>query len=81
MQTKIEDFNTGWYGISIGLKDVQIDKMIQALQKLKLSKDHFHARSDYQGSAGIGDIEFYWMDDDSKENMKIDDSFLIEPNR
>jgi len=81
MEVKIEDFKTGWYGITVGLKDDQIDKIINALKLLKKSKDHFHFRSNYVGEGGVGDIEFFWMENSSRDNMEIDDSPAIEPNR
>ena len=71
MKAEIEDFKTGWYGISIGLKSENIDTFIQALQKLKHTKSHFHLRGDYEGVGGIGDIEIYWEQESDADNMEI----------
>ena len=31
----------------------------------------FHLRSDYGGTGGVGDIEFYFQDEKEKNNMEI----------
>jgi hypothetical protein len=72
MKVEIEDFKTGWYGINLGLKTSQIDDLIKGLESLKKTKSHFHYRSDFSGEGGVGDIEFYWADDNEKDNMKLD---------
>ncbi len=72
MHVTIENFKTGWYGISIGIKEAEIDRLIDGLRGLKKNKDeHFHARSDYDGDGGVGDIEFYVELENTKDNMEL----------
>lgn len=81
MRADIENFKTGWYGITIGMKTQQIDCLIAALEKMKSTQSHFHLRSDFEGSGGVGDIEFCWMPDKTIDNMDLDDSPVVPPNR
>ena len=79
---QLDDFETGWFGVSIGIKSSEIDLLIEALTKLKKNNDyHFHIRSKYEGQGGIGDIEFYTDDEGTSDNSDIDSSVPIEPNR
>jgi hypothetical protein len=73
MKIELEDFKTGWYGITCGLKSDQIDSLINRLKELKENHGHFHFRSNYKGAGGVGDIEFYWEEDGSPDNMGLDD--------
>ncbi len=75
MKAELEDFKTGWYGLSLGVKSEEIDKLISALQNLKVKKDHFHFRSDFEDCGGIGDIEFYFQNEDQKSNIEIEGGF------
>ncbi len=60
MFVEIEDFETNWYGIKIGLNDQDINTVIQKLEKLRDGRiSHFHFISDYEGEGGVGDIELY----------------------
>jgi hypothetical protein len=79
MLVDIEDFKTGWFGLSIGIKKNDVDKLIDALQKIKSKDGHFHLRSDYHGSGGVGDIEFFILDENETDNMKLDSSPSIYP--
>jgi len=72
MQAKLEDFATGWYGLEIGLSDQDIAILIEKLNALRDSRGHFHARSDFSGKPGIGDIEFYWAESGSVSNLVIE---------
>ncbi|MBI1423861.1 MAG: hypothetical protein GC149_10385 [Gammaproteobacteria bacterium] len=72
MQADLEDFKTGWYGLTLGLKSEEIDKLIAALNHLKTSKDHFHFRSEFEGDGGVGDIEFYYQTQDLGSNLAIE---------
>ena len=82
MNLQIEDFKTGWSGITFGIKGSEIDSLIRGLENLKRDKDqHFHIRIDYSGEGGIADIEFYVESDDSNDNGVIDLSPAIPPNR
>jgi hypothetical protein len=62
MLAKLEDFKTGWFGLEVGLTDDDITALIERLTTLRKHKGHFHARSNFSGQGGIGDIEFYWAD-------------------
>ena len=82
MNLQIEDFKTGWFGITFGIKRSEIEVLIRGLENLKRDKNqHFHIRSDYSGEGGIADIEFYIESEDSKDNSVIDLSPAIPPNR
>ena len=72
MQARLEDFATGWFGLQIGLSDKDIALLIDNLNALRDSKGHFHARSDFTGTPGIGDIEFYWAESGTGSNLVIE---------
>ena len=72
MQVKLEDFATGWFGLEIGLSDREIAQLIDKLNTLRSSKGHFHARSDFSGTPGVGDIEFYWVESGSGSNLVLE---------
>lgn len=80
MRVELEDFKTGWFKISIGLRKVEIDKLIDHLMMLKQGEGHFHFSSDYEGDKGVGDIEFYVKAGEQPDNMGIT-SLNISPNR
>ena len=67
MKADIEDFKTGWYGITLGLNDAEIDQLINTLVALKKEKTHFHFRSEFKGEGGIGDIELYHSQGDDTD--------------
>ena len=80
MHVEIEDFKTGWYGIGIGIRENEIDILIEQLKKMKQEKtQHFHLSSEFEGDGGIGDIEFY-LQKEGKDNMQIS-GFEIPPTR
>lgn len=60
MRGDIEDFKTGWYGVSLQLRPEDIDLLINYLQKLRRDADyHFHLFRNTDGGTGTGiaDIE------------------------
>lgn len=80
MYVELEDFKTGWYGIGIGLREKEIDILIEQLIRLKADKkQHFHISSEFEGDGGVGDMEFY-IHEDEKDNMYITD-FAISINK
>ena len=80
MNAQIEDFKTGWYGVSLGLKKNEIDLFIEALKSLKKCQEgHFHLRSNFEGDGGAGDIEIYIEPDHSIDNLAIDSCRPIFP--
>ena len=82
MKVDVEDLEKKLIDVFIGLRKSELDSLINALENLKAGKDHFHFRSIGDTKKGIYDIEFYCLEeDDAADNMKIDDSRIIEPNR
>ncbi len=75
MQADLENFKTGWYGLTLGVKTEEIDKLIAALHHVKASKEHFHFRSNFEGKGGIGDIEFYYQSENYPCNLEIECDF------
>jgi hypothetical protein len=74
MNADLEDFKTGWYGLTIGLKAQEIDELIRTLEELKKYKSHFHFRSDYEGDGGIGDIEVYFEKEGTTNSLSLESS-------
>ncbi|MFD0916678.1 hypothetical protein ACFQ14_09690 [Pseudahrensia aquimaris] len=75
MRTAITDFKTGWYGIGMGFSDVELDRLIDGLQKLKSGEiDHFHFRSTVFETAagGIADVELFKLSQSDQSDMVID---------
>jgi hypothetical protein len=82
MNIQIEDFNTGWFGISMGIKKPELDVLIQGLENLKQGGDyHFHIRNSFKGKGGVADVELYIEDENATDNSVIDLSPAISPNR
>jgi hypothetical protein len=72
MQVRIEDWQNGWSGISIGIAENEIDHLIELLRGLQAdSGQHFHIRSDYKESGGVGDIEIYIKKGEEADNMTL----------
>ena len=72
MRGEIENWNNGWYGISLGLSVSEIDRLIGLLTKLRGDPEqHFHISSDYSGTGGIGDIELYVAEAGSSCNLQL----------
>ena len=72
MHGEIENWNNGWYGISLGLSAAEIDRLIAMLTKLRQDPEqHFHISSDYSGSGGIGDIEVYVTEAETQSNLQL----------
>ncbi len=72
MHGKIENWNNGWYGISLGLSFVEIDRLISLLTELRSDpKQHFHISSNYSGPGGLGDIEVYVVEAGSTSNLQL----------
>lgn len=74
MKGHIEDFGTGWFGVEIGLKEEEIDQLVAALQSLKKEKTHFHLRSEFEGSGGVGDIQFYYQPIEAPSDLELESS-------
>jgi hypothetical protein len=72
MTLEIDDFETGWFGITMGLTDSDIDSLIMRLSDLKDSRGHMHLRGDMRGSGGIADVELFWSDGSIQNNAVIE---------
>lgn len=72
MQVKLDDFKTGWFGLEVGLTDNDIAFLMEKLSTLRERKGHFHARSDFSGDGGVGDIEFYWAEPSTPANLVLE---------
>jgi hypothetical protein len=79
MKGDIENFQSGWSGIRIGIKNSEIDDLIASIETLRTTDSHFHLRSDFNGDSGIGDIEIYHMEDNESDNLVIDSSKATYP--
>jgi hypothetical protein len=74
MNVSLEDFGTGWFGLSIGLKRREVDMLIESLRHLKEHPDgHFHAHNGFEGEGGVGDLEMCIIPEDFQENMRFDE--------
>lgn len=76
MRLELEDFKTGWFGLHIGLRPSEIDKMIGSLQYLRdsdVEHRHFHiSPSNFEGpTPAIGDIEFFVLPEDETGNATL----------
>ena len=72
MQAKLINFETGWFGLELGLTDADISALIRRLEKLRESKGHFHARGIFEGQGGLGDIEFYWTESSDANGLSFE---------
>ena len=72
MEARLEDFKTGWFGLSIGLTDDEIGLLVRRLQELQASRGHFHARGDFTGPGGVADIEFSWQEHSQTGGLSIE---------
>jgi len=79
MIAEIEQWKDNWQGISLGLSNEEIEQLISLLNNIKNDNEqHFHFSSNWEGDAGIGDIEIYVKDENQKDNMSMS-SLAIEP--
>ena len=58
MQSKLNDWKNGWFGLELILQPEEVDQLIAKLNMLKEDPNqHFHLSSDYKAASGLGDIE------------------------
>lgn len=70
MKATLNDWNNGWFGVSLGVAAEEIDRLIDSLRQIKTDpSQHFHISSDYKGIGGLGDIEVYVREEDEKDNL------------
>ncbi|MEO5917675.1 MAG: hypothetical protein ABIS50_25820 [Luteolibacter sp.] len=74
MKGNYEDFKTGWIGVHIGIKNSEIDDLIDSLKKLRNSRIHFHLRSSFEGDSGIADVEIFSLEEGDASNLELDSS-------
>ena len=72
MRVDIEDWKNGWLGIDIGIRQDEINRLIDLLRVLERKPDqHFHISSDYEGTGGIGNIRVSVLPTDVDSNMHL----------
>lgn len=82
VQTSLKDFKTGWLGLSLGIKQSELPSLISALQRLSEDPSgHFHARSHFKAEKGLADMEFYLLPENAEDDMTLDFSPPISPDR
>jgi hypothetical protein len=63
MNISIEEVDTGWFDIAVGLTDPDIALLIERLQLLQQHRGHFHfRRNEFPAGGGVGDVEICWTD-------------------
>ena len=70
----MESFESGWIGITAGLRRGEIDQLIDLLADLRDGRlDHFHTHAlfDADSPAMVADIEISLADDDEDDNMRL----------
>lgn len=80
MKATLEDFNTGWLGLSLELTGREIDQLVEALTRIRASGGHFHCRSNWSGNPGIGDIEVSLCNSADSGSLTIEGAPAIEPD-
>ena len=79
MHITVDDFKTGWFGVAIGVKELEIETLIEGLRQISANQSHFHGRSTFTESCGVADIEFYIQGANQADNITIDTSLPIFP--
>ena len=70
MKAELQKWKEGWHGISLGLRNDEIDHLITLLKEIRKDNDqHFHISSDCKGEPGLGGIEIYVKPDAQDDNM------------
>ena len=70
MIAELEKWKEGWQGISLGLRNDEIDHLISLLKEIRKDNDqHFHISSDCEGEPSLGGIEIYVKTDTQEDNM------------
>ena len=70
MHAKLNNWNNGWFGVELGIRRAEIDRVIALLQMIKADPEqHFHLSSDYKADGGLGDLEIYIQPEDSVSNL------------
>jgi len=72
MIAELEKWKEGWQGLSIGLRNDEIDQLISLLNEIRRDNDqHFHISSDCKGEPGIGGVEIYVKTNTQEDNMYL----------
>ncbi len=73
MRYALDQFESGWIGVSLALRPGEVDSLISLLESLRDGVNgHFHlAATDYSGNKGIADVEFSLQSETEADNMTI----------
>ncbi len=74
MKVEIQKFESGWQSLMLGLTTNEIDELISELQHLKVSQEHFHYRSSFEGAPSIADIQVYYQTEQLEPDLVLDTS-------
>ena len=70
MIAELEKWNEGWQGLSLGLRNDEIDRLISLLKEIRKDNDqHFHISSDCKGEPALGGVEIYVKTVTQEDNM------------
>ncbi len=74
MISRVEKFESGWFGVALELSSSDIERLIARLTELqKCSIGHFHIRTDaFSADIGIADIAISRCEDDSRVDMTVE---------
>jgi hypothetical protein len=69
-----EQFESGWLGLSIALREDEIDQLIERLRSLQaLDIAHFHfRRDDFDAIPGVADVEISLRGETEPDNMMLE---------
>jgi hypothetical protein len=73
MKASLEKFESGWVGLSLGVRPAEIDTLIAKLEALRNGNlGHFHLRNDdLSGQPGLADVEISLMGDEV-DNLRVE---------
>jgi hypothetical protein len=80
MKTELENFSTGWSGLTLELSNKEIDQLIIGLKQIQQDNSHIHFVSDFSGKPGIGDIEIACCGDTEHGDLKLSLAKPISPD-
>lgn len=74
MKITIDDFKTGWVGLSLAFRPQEIDLFIERLAALRSGNaGHFHCHAtDFEGENGVADVEVSLMGEQEVDNLAIE---------
>jgi hypothetical protein len=70
MIAELEKWKEGWQGLSLGLRNDEIDHLISLLKEIRKDNDqHFHISSDCKGKPSLCGVEIYVKTNTQEDNM------------